>query len=275
MSRNCGEAEWLITFVMRVGSLDITLKDNERIDDLQYKGLRLIQKEDGFCFGIDAVLLSYFAQVPKNGSVIDLGTGTGIIAVLVAAKKDPARVVGLEIQADMAEMASRSVALNGLDGRISIVRGDIRDAVQIFGPSSFDAVVTNPPYMEKGGGLLNPEDARAISRHEILCSLEDVISVSARLLKSGGKFSMVHRPHRLVDIMYHMRKYRIEPKLMRLVHPSPGKRPNMVLISGTKDGRAELRVQEPLYVYDGSGRYTKEIDVIYNREIADDPCGDK
>jgi tRNA1Val (adenine37-N6)-methyltransferase len=275
VSRNCGEAEWLITFVMRVDSLDITLKDNERIDDLQYKGLRLIQKEDGFCFGIDAVLLSYFAQVPKNGSVIDLGTGTGIIAVLVAAKKDPARVVGLEIQADMAEMASRSVALNGLDGRISIVRGDIRDAVQIFGPSSFDAVVTNPPYMEKGGGLLNPEDARAISRHEILCSLEDVISVSARLLKSGGKFSMVHRPHRLVDIMYHMRKYRIEPKLMRLVHPSPGKRPNMVLISGTKDGRAELRVQEPLYVYDGSGRYTKEIDVIYNREIADDPCGDK
>lgn len=275
MSRNSVEAEWLITFVMRVGSLDITLKDNERIDDLQYKGLRLIQKEDGFCFGIDAVLLSYFAQVPKNGSVIDLGTGTGIIAVLVAAKKDPARVVGLEIQADMAEMASRSVALNGLDGQISIVRGDIRDAVQIFGPSSFDAVVTNPPYMEKGGGLLNPEDARAISRHEILCSLEDVISVSARLLKSGGKFSMVHRPHRLVDIMYHMRKYRIEPKLMRLVHPSPGKRPNMVLISGTKDGRAELRVQEPLYVYDGSGRYTKEIDVIYNREIADDPCGDK
>lgn len=275
MSRNSVEAEWLITFVMRVGSLDITLKDNERIDDLQYKGLRLIQREDGFCFGIDAVLLSYFAQVPKNGSVIDLGTGTGIIAVLVAAKKDPARVVGLEIQADMAEMASRSVALNGLDGRISIVRGDIRDAVQIFGPSSFDAVVTNPPYMEKGGGLLNPEDARAISRHEILCSLEDVISVSARLLKSGGKFSMVHRPHRLVDIMYHMRKYRIEPKLMRLVHPSPGKRPNMVLISGTKDGRAELRVQEPLYVYDGSGRYTKEIDVIYNREIADDPCGDK
>jgi len=275
VSRNSVEAEWLITFVMRVGSLDITLKDNERIDDLQYKGLRLIQKEDGFCFGIDAVLLSYFAQVPKNGSVIDLGTGTGIIAVLVAAKKDPARVVGLEIQADMAEMASRSVALNGLDGRISIVRGDIRDAVQIFGPSSFDAVVTNPPYMEKGGGLLNPEDARAISRHEILCSLEDVISVSARLLKSGGKFSMVHRPHRLVDIMYHMRKYRIEPKLMRLVHPSPGKRPNMVLISGTKDGRAELRVQEPLYVYDGSGRYTKEIDVIYNREIADDPCGDK
>lgn len=251
--------------------MDITIMGNERIDDLQYRGLRLIQKTDGFCFGIDAVLLSYFAQVPKNASVIDLGTGTGIIAVLVAAKKGPARVVGLEIQADMAEMAARSVALNGLQDKISIVRGDIKDAVQLFGPSSFDAVVTNPPYMEKGGGRLNPEDSKAISRHEILCSLEDVISVSARLLKHGGKFSMVHRPHRLADIMYNMRKYGIEPKLMRLVHPSPGKRPNLVLISGTRGGRAELSVQEPLYVYDSSGRYTKEIDEIYGRDAeADD-----
>jgi tRNA1Val (adenine37-N6)-methyltransferase len=255
-----------------VEPLDITIMENERVDDLQYKGLKLIQKRDGFCFGIDAVLLSYFAQIPKNGAVIDLGTGTGIVAVLVAAKKEPARVVGLEIQADMAGMASRSVALNGLDDRISIVNGDIRDAVQLFGPSSFDAVVTNPPYMEKGGGLLNPEDAKAISRHEILCSIEDVISVSARLLKPGGKFSMVHRPHRLVDIMYNMRKYNIEPKLMRLVHPSPGKKPNLVLVSGTKDGRIELRVQEPLYVYDSSGRYTKEIDEIYSRNTVTDNC---
>ncbi|HOQ06333.1 MAG TPA: tRNA1(Val) (adenine(37)-N6)-methyltransferase [Clostridiales bacterium] len=246
--------------------LDIAIRENERIDDLQYKGLRLIQKTDGFCFGIDAVLLAYFAHVPKNGAVIDLGTGTGIIAVLVAAKKEPARVVGLEIQDDMAEMASRSVALNGLQDKISIVRGDIRDAVQLFGPSSFDAVVTNPPYMEKGAGLLNPEDTKAISRHEILCSLEDVISVSARLLKPGGKFSMVHRPHRLADIMYNMRKYSIEPKLMRLVHPSPGRKPNLVLISGTKGGKVELRVQEPLYVYDSSGRYTNEINEIYSRD---------
>ncbi|HPP35332.1 MAG TPA: tRNA1(Val) (adenine(37)-N6)-methyltransferase [Clostridiales bacterium] len=248
--------------------LDIEIKENERIDDLQYKGLKLIQKKDGFCFGIDAVLLSYFAQVPKSGRVIDLGTGTGIIAVLVAAKKEPAGVVGLEIQADMADMASRSVILNGLEDKISIVHGDIRDAVQLFGASSFDAVVTNPPYMEKGGGLLNPEDAKAISRHEILCSLEDVISVSARLLKPCGKFSMVHRPHRLADIMYNMRKYRIEPKLMRFVHPSPGKKPNLVLVSGTKDGKVELRVQEPLYVYDSSGRYTEEIDEIYSRDTA-------
>ena len=173
----------------------------------------------------------------------------------------------------MAGMASRSVALNGLQDKISIVNGDIRDAVQLFGPSSFDAVVTNPPYMEKGGGLLNPEDAKAISRHEILCSLEDVISVSARLLRPGGKFSMVHRPHRLVDIIYNMRKYNIEPKLMRLVHPSPGKKPNLVLVSGTKDGRIELRVQEPLYVYDSSGRYTKEIDEIYSRDADADNGG--
>jgi tRNA1Val (adenine37-N6)-methyltransferase len=243
--------------------LDISIRENERVDDLQYKGLKLIQKKDGFCFGIDAVLLSNFAQVPKNGSVIDLGTGTGIIAVLLAAKKEPGKVVGLEIQPEMAEMASRSIRLNGLDEKVSIVQGDIKDAVRMFGASSFDSVVTNPPYMEKGGGLLNPADAKAIARHEILCTLEDVISAAARILKPGGKFSMVHRPQRLADIICCMRSHSIEPKQLRLVHPSPGKKPNLLLISGTRNGNAELRIQEPLYVYDGSGNYSSEIKHIY------------
>ncbi len=243
--------------------MDISIRENERVDDLQYKGLKLIQKKDGFCFGIDAVLLSNFAQVPKNGSVIDLGTGTGIIAVLLAAKKEPGKVVGLEIQPEMAEMASRSIRLNGLDEKVSIVQGDIKDAVRMFGASSFDSVVTNPPYMEKGGGLLNPADAKAIARHEILCTLEDVISAAARILKPGGKFSMVHRPQRLADIICCMRSHSIEPKQLRLVHPSPGKKPNLLLISGTRNGNAELRIQEPLYVYDGSGNYSSEIKHIY------------
>ncbi len=248
--------------------LHIHILENERIDDLQYKGLKLIQKKDGFCFGVDAVLLSHFAQVAKNSKVIDLGTGTGIIAVLVAAKKGPERVVGLEIQHDMADMAARSVELNALSERVSIVQGDIKDAVRIFAAASFDAVVTNPPYMEKGGGLLNPADVKAISRHEILCTLEDIVSVASRLMKPGGKFSMVHRPQRLADIIYHMRSYSIEPKQLRFVHPSPGKKPNLLLISGTKNGKAELRVQEPLYVYDSTGRYSKEIDEIYSRDTA-------
>lgn len=245
--------------------MNIDLFENERLDDLQYKGLRLLQKKDGFCFGVDAVLLSHFAQVSKNSVVIDLGTGTGIIAILISEKKEPREVVGLEIQKDIAEMAERSVRLNKLDDKVRIVHGDIKDAVKLFGAASFDAVVTNPPYMEKGCGLLNPGDAKAISRHEILCTLEDVVSTAAKLLRPGGKLSMVHRPQRLSDIIYYMRNYNIEPKQLRLVHPSPGKKPNLVLISGCRNGNPELRVQEPLYIYDSLGHYSKEIDEIYKR----------
>lgn len=257
----------------RMGYLEVILKSNERIDDLQYKGLRLIQKTDGFCFGIDAVLLSYFAQVSKGGSVIDLGTGTGIIAVLLAAKKSPGKVIGLEIQPEIAEMAARSIALNGLGERVSIVQGDIRDAVGMFGASSFDAVTANPPYMTKGGGLLNPEDSKAISRHEILCTLNDVVSTAGKLLRPGGKFSMVHRPQRLADIICTMRDSSIEPKQLRFVHPSPGREPNLILICGTKNGNPELRVQEPLCVYDSSGGYSKEINDIYSRGGIDGQAG--
>lgn len=245
--------------------LDIEILENERVDDLQYKGLRLLQKKGGFCFGVDAVLLSHFTRIPKNSSVIDLGTGTGIVAVLIAAKQEPRSVVGLEIQPQMAEMAARSVRLNCLDGKISIVHGDIRDAVKMFGASVFDVVVSNPPYMEKGGGLLNAADIKAISRHEILCTLEDVVSTAAKLLRPGGKLFMVHRPQRLADVICHMRNHNIEPKQLRLVYPSLGKKPNLLLISGARNGNAELRVLEPLYIYDDKGSYSKEIDEIYGR----------
>lgn len=246
--------------------MDEVILENERLDDLQYKGLKLLQKKDGFCFGVDAVLLSHFAKIDKNSAVIDLGTGTGIIAVLLAAKRQLSRVVGLEIQPDMAEMAKRSVKLNGLENIIEIICGDIKDAVKLFGAASFDAVVTNPPYMERGGGLVNPTDTKAVARHEILCTLEDVVGVSAKLLKPGGKFSMVHRPHRLADIVYQMRKNEIEPKYFRFVHPFAGKKPNLLLISGTKKGRPELKVLEPLYIYDSDGNYSEEINKIYERQ---------
>lgn len=263
-------------FLLRVGGtshlrkgwhcLDISILENERLDDLQYKGLKLLQKKDGFCFGVDAVLLSHFAQVAKDSTVIDLGTGTGIIAVLLAGKREPRKVIGLEIQPEIAEMAARSVKLNGLEDKVEIVQGDIKDAVKLFGASSFDAVVSNPPYMEKGGGLLNPADTKAIARHEILCTLEDVVSAAARLLKPGGRFYMVHRPQRLADIICQMRSHTIEPKYLRLIHPSPGKKPNLLLISGTRNGNPELVVQEPLYIYDSEGHYSREIDQIYNRD---------
>lgn len=246
--------------------MNAVIMENERLDDLQYKGLRLLQKKNGFCFGIDAVLLSHFAYIKKNSNVIDLGTGTGIIAVLLAAKKQPNHVVGLEIQSEMAEMAERSIKLNGLENTVEIICGDIKDAVKLFGPSSFDAVVSNPPYMERGGGLINPADMKAIARHEILCTLEDVVTTGARLLKPGGSLSMVHRPHRLADIIYQMRSNDVEPKHFQFVHPAPGKEPNLLLISGTKKGKPELRVMKPLYVYDAFGNYTEEINSIYERQ---------
>lgn len=242
----------------------LRLLENERLDDLQYKGLKLIQKKDGFCFGVDAVLLADFADVRKGDRVIDLGSGTGIIAVLVSAKRG-AHVTGLEIQPELAEMSARSVEMNGIGDIVRMVCGDIREAVKLFGASSFDAVVTNPPYMNRGGGLLNPSNTKAISRHEILCTLEDVISAGNKLLCPGGRFSMVHRPERLADTICLMRANSIEPKYLRFVHPSPGKKPNMILINGTRNGRPMLKVMEPLYVYDSNGSYSKEIDRIYGR----------
>lgn len=245
--------------------MDIQLKQNERIDDLQYKGLKLIQNTQGFCFGVDAVLLSNFADVKKGARVIDLGTGTGIIAVLIAGKTEAESVFGLEIQENMAEMASRSVQLNNLTSRVRMVHGDIKESVDLFGAAQFDVVVSNPPYMNSGGGLVNPADMKAVSRHELLCTLEDVIKSSSRLLKPGGQFAMVHRPDRLVDIVYLMRSHKIEPKYIRFVHPSPYKKPNLLLIKGTRGGNPQLKMMNPLYVYDENGNYSEEIDRIYDR----------
>lgn len=239
--------------------------DNERVDDLQYKGLHIIQKKDGFCFGVDAVLLSHFADVRTGDKVLDLGTGTGIIPILIAGHTLADKIVGIEIQEDIANMAKRSVTMNKLDDRVTILNYDLKHVDSVLGGSSFDVVVTNPPYIKVNGGLINEKDTKAISRHEILCTLEDVVRVSERLLKHGGRFCMVNRPERLVDIMTLMRKYNIEPKSMRMVHPRSKSMANLVLIMGKKGAKSELRVMNPLYVYDDSGSFTKEIDYIYNR----------
>lgn len=247
--------------------MEIELLQNERIDDLQYKGLKIIQKTDGFCFGVDAVLLANFADIRKGDRVIDLGTGTGIIPVLLAGKTAAKEIVGLEIQAEMAEMAARSVMLNGLSERVRMVHGDIKKSLEDFGAASFNSVVSNPPYMNSGGGLVNPSDMKAISRHEILCTLEDVIMAGSKLLVPGGQFAMVHRPERLVDIVYLMRSSGIEPKYLRFVYPSPYKKPNLILVKGTRGGNPQLKMMEPLYVYDEHGNYSEEINRIYCRDI--------
>lgn len=239
------------------------LKENERIDDLQRNGYRIIQDPERFCFGMDAVLLSGFAVVKDGARVLDLGTGTGIIPILLEAKTGAAHLTGLEIQADSADMAKRSVALNGLEEKIDIVRGDIKEAGRIFDAASFDVITCNPPYMIGRHGLKNPEDAKAIARHEILCTLEDVVEQSAKLLKPGGKFFLVHRPFRLAEIIVTLTKYKLEPKRMQMVHPFVDKEPNMVLLEAARGGKPRMTVEKPLIVYREPGVYMKEIYEIY------------
>lgn len=243
--------------------MKIELYDGERIDDLQRGGRRIIQNTDGFCFGMDAVLLSGFAKVRERERVIDLGTGTGIIPILLEIKTDGAHFTGLEIQKTSADMARRSVQLNDLSQKISIVEGDIKEAASIFGKASFDVVTSNPPYMTGSHGLVNPQLPKAVARHEILCTLEDVVRQASALLKEGGRFYMVHRPFRLAEIMDVMIQYRLEPKRMKLVYPYVDKEPNMVLLEGLKGGRSRITVEKPLIVYKEPGIYTDEIYQIY------------
>ena len=243
--------------------MDSLIHADERLDDLQIKGYKIIQHPDKFCFGMDAVLLSEFATVNEGEKALDLGTGTGILPILLEAKNAGEHYTGLEIQSESAEMARRSVLYNDLQDRIDIIEGDIKEASKIFGKASMEVVTSNPPYMTNHHGLKNPNDAKAIARHELLCSLDDVVRESAAVLKPKGRCYFVHRPSRLVEIFEAMRKYRIEPKRMRLVYPYVNKEPNMVLIEGVRGGRPQLTVESPLIVYDAPGKYTDEILEIY------------
>lgn len=240
--------------------------ENECIDDLQINNLQIIQKKDGFKFGIDAVLLSDFAKDAPSKRTLDLCTGTGIIPILLSAKTSTPEIHGLEIQHDICDMAKRSVEHNGIGERVHITEGDLKNACEIYGSVSFDKITCNPPYMECGKGIVNHTDSLTVSRHEIMCTLEDVIRVSSKLLKQHGKFFMVHRPSRLADILCLMREYKIEPKRLLMVHPSASKAANLLLIEGAKCGGRELKLMPPLYVYNEDGTYTKEIDIIYNRK---------
>ena len=239
------------------------LMENERLDDLQRNGLKIIQKTDGFCFGMDAVLLSGFASVKPGERALDLGTGTGIIPLLLSAKTKGDHFTGLESQTELMKMAQRSVALNGLEKKIDIIQGDIKEASRIFGAASFDVVTSNPPYMNDAHGLKNPGDVKAISRHEVLCTLEDVVREGTKALKPGGRFYMVHRPHRLAEIITVMRQYKLEPKRMKFVHPFADKDANMVLIEAVRGGGAWLKLEPPVIVYKEPGVYTDEIYEIY------------
>lgn len=290
------------------------LKPGERIDDLERNGLKIIQNSELFCFGMDAVLLSGFVSVKKNETAVDLGTGTGIIPILLSAKTCGKHFIGVEIQPAVADMARRSVELNGIGDMVEIIEGDIREiatgrkasdtpalfytsdnslsaidsredetlprtsrqrsggaseretsqtkqASLIYG--SYDVVTSNPPYMKSSHGLTNPEDTKAISRHEVMCTLSDVCVAASRLLKSGGRFYMVHRPLRLPEIITELKKNHLEPKRMKFVHPFIDKEANMVLIEAVKGAGAECRIEKPIIVYEAPGKYTEEIYTIY------------
>ena len=245
------------------------LKDGEVIDDLQREGLKIIQHSDKFKFGIDAVLLSGFVKAKRTDSIIDLGTGTGIIPILLSAKTDSTSIIGVEIQEDLADMALRSVEMNGLGNRIEICKMDIQETPDKLGHSIAEVVVSNPPYFKKNSAIENPRSEKAIARHEVLITIESLISAAVELLKPGGNFYMIHRPDRLVDVISTMRANRLEPKEIRFVRSNCNNAPNLFLVRGNKGGRPGLRFLDPLDVYDLSGAYSREIYDIYNATAID------
>lgn len=239
------------------------INSNERLDDLHRNGYFLIQDPQKFCFGIDAVLLSDYAKVKRGENALDLCTGNGIIPILLEAKNNGNHYSGIEIQPECADMAKRSVAYNDLEDKVNIVEGDVCNASDIFGRESMDVITVNPPYMIGQHGIKNDDDAKTIARHEVKCTLDDIVRESAKILKNGGRFYMVHRPFRLVEIFATMTRYHIEPKRMRLVHPYVDKEPNMVLIEGLKGGKSRITIEKPLVVYKEQNEYTDEIYRIY------------
>lgn len=248
--------------------MEIEIKKGERVDDLQYKGLKIIQNNDGFCFGIDSVILADFAKKIKKGStVVDLGTGTGILGILLCGKTKVTKIIGIEIQQEVADMAQRSIRLNSLEDKFEIINENIKDIISknYVNKNSVDVIITNPPYKEIGRGIVNENEKKFISRHEVKANLEDFINISAQLLKDKGTIYMVHKPERLVDIIYLMRKNKLEVKELKFVYPSKDKECNLVLIKAIKGANKFLKIDEPLYIYKDKGQYTEQIKQIYSK----------
>ena len=243
------------------------IKENERIDDLEYKGLKIIQNKNGFCFGIDSILLSDFAkEIPNNSKVLDLGTGTGIISILLCEKTKLSKIIGIEVQEEVYELAKRNSKLNKLENKFEVINENIKNLEKIFEKNSIDAIVTNPPYKKENTGITNENKLKLISRHEIEADLNDFINISSKLLKNNGTFYMVHRPERLADIIDLLRKNKLEPKILQLIYPKINKEPTMILIKAVKNAKPFLRIKEPLIIYNEDNTYTEEVLKIYNKK---------
>lgn len=246
--------------------MDIKLNENERIDDLEYKNLKIVQDKDGFCFGIDSVLLSDFAKEIRSKSIVlDLGTGNGVLAILLCGKTNLSKIYGVEIQEDIANIAQKSINLNKLNNRFEIINDNIKNLNSYFKNDSIDAIISNPPYKKDNSGLKNESQKKLIARHEITANLEDFISISSKLLKSNGSLYMVHRPERLADLFYLLKKYKLEPKKLRFVQSFTNSKPKFFLIKATKNANSFLNVEQPLIIYNSDGNYTDEILKIYNK----------
>ena len=245
----------------------IELKKDEVIDDLEFGGLKIIQNNSWFKFGIDSVLLSDFSKnIKDNSLILDIGTGTGIISILLSKKINAKKIIGIEVQPEIADMAKRSVKLNNLENKIEIINDNIKNIANYFSNNYFDSVVTNPPYQKNNTGLKSESKEKLISKHEIECNLKDIIKNSYKILKDKGEFYMVHRPERLADIICTMRENKIEPKEIRFVYPKINEKPNLILIKGVKNAKEFLKVQKPLIIYDENGKYTNEILKIYGKD---------
>lgn len=246
--------------------MDIKLNENERIDDLEYKNLKIVQDKDGFCFGIDSVLLSDFAKEIRSKSIVlDLGTGNGVLGILLCGKTNLSKIYGVEIQEDIANIAQKSINLNKLNNRFEIINDNIKNLNSYFKNDSIDAIISNPPYKKDNSGLKNESQKKLIARHEITANLEDFISISSKLLKSNGSLYMVHRPERLADLFYLLKKYKLEPKKLRFVQSFTNSKPKFFLIKATKNANSFLNVEQPLIIYNSDGNYTDEILKIYNK----------
>ncbi|WP_434291534.1 tRNA1(Val) (adenine(37)-N6)-methyltransferase [Clostridium botulinum] len=246
--------------------MDRIIKEDETLDDLQLKGIHVIQKKRAFRFGIDAVLLANFPTIKNGAKVVDLCSGTGIIPFILAGKTNASNIIGIEIQKEIADMANRSIKYNNLQEKVKFIEGDLKNLKLLKDIEKVDVVTVNPPYKTQGTGIININDKNAISRHEICCTLDDVVKAVKVLLKDKGKLYMIHRPDRIVDIMNVMRKYYIEPKLIRTIHPAVDKAPSMILIEGQKNGGKFLKWDRPLYIYDENNKYTNEVKKIYGME---------